>query len=86
MSSLSTGFNSIAAVVLEDWVRSMGGWTLTERQTSWTLRGVVVVVGVVTFALMFVVEHLGMVFQVSPELHLMRIRPAWPWPAACGGD
>lgn len=64
MSSLSTGLNSIAAVVLEDWVRSMAGWTLTEKQTRWALRGIVVAVGAINLALMFVVEHLGMVMQV----------------------
>lgn len=75
MSSLSTGFNSIAAVALEDLVRSMFGWTPTERQTRWLLRGVVVATGLVNLALMFVVEHLGMVVQLNVSASAMAAAP-----------
>ena len=64
LSSMSTGLNSMSAVILEDWVRGYGGYELSERHAAWLMRGVVVVLGCITVALVFVVEHLGMVMQV----------------------
>ncbi|XP_034234535.1 putative sodium-dependent multivitamin transporter isoform X2 [Thrips palmi] len=75
MSSLSTGLNSISAVVLEDGLRSMAGRSPSERQTRWLLRGVVVGAGLVCLALMFVVEHLGMVVQLNASLSAMAAAP-----------
>lgn len=68
LSSLSTGLNSMSAVVLEDFFKSFCKKPLTERQTAFIMRGVVVVFGVLCVALVFVVEKLGTVLQLSMSL------------------
>lgn len=45
-SSLSTSLNSMSAVVLEDFYKPFFKKELSERQTNWLLRGVVVLLGV----------------------------------------
>lgn len=44
-SSLSTSLNSMSAVVLEDFYKPFYKKTLTERQASWLMRGVVILLG-----------------------------------------
>ncbi|XP_055903273.1 sodium-coupled monocarboxylate transporter 1 [Eupeodes corollae] len=68
LSSLSTGLNSMSAVVLEDFFKSFCKKPLTERQTAFIMRGVVVVFGALCVALVFVVEKLGTVLQLSMSL------------------
>lgn len=68
LSSLSTGLNSMSAVVLEDFFKSFCKNPLTESQTAFIMRGAVVVFGAVCVALVFVVEQLGTVLQLSMSL------------------
>lgn len=68
LSSLSTGLNSMSAVVLEDFCKPYCKEPLTENQSRYIMRGVVVVFGVICVALVFVVEHLGSVLQLSISL------------------
>uniref|UniRef100_A0A6P4FLT4 Sodium-coupled monocarboxylate transporter 1 isoform X2 n=1 Tax=Drosophila rhopaloa TaxID=1041015 RepID=A0A6P4FLT4_DRORH len=59
LSSLSTGMNSLAAVFLEDYIRPLRKKPLTEHQTAVTMRVCTVIIGVVSVALVFVVERMG---------------------------
>lgn len=68
LSSLSTCLNSMAAIVLEDFYKPFANQPLSEKQTSYLMRSVVLVVGVISLALVFVVEHLGTVLQLSMSL------------------
>ena len=65
LSSLSTGLNSMAAVVLEDFCKAFSKKPLTEAQTSFVMRGTVFVLGIISVALVYVVQQLGSVLQLS---------------------
>ncbi|KAH8382222.1 hypothetical protein KR009_002452 [Drosophila setifemur] len=66
LSSLSTGMNSLSAVFLEDYIRPMAKNPLTEHQTAVIMRVCTVVIGVLSVALVFVVERMGShVIQLS---------------------
>ncbi|KAH8362792.1 hypothetical protein KR084_001103 [Drosophila pseudotakahashii] len=66
LSSLSTGMNSLAAVFLEDYIKPLMRKPLTEHQTAVTMRVCTVLIGVVSVALVFVVEQMGShVMQLS---------------------
>lgn len=68
LSSLSTGLNSMAAVILEDFVKPNRSVPLTEKQTALVCKSVVIIVGILCIGLVFVVEKLGMVVQLSMTL------------------
>ncbi|XP_017868992.1 PREDICTED: sodium-coupled monocarboxylate transporter 2-like, partial [Drosophila arizonae] len=71
LSSLSTLLNSLAAVILEDFVKPrmrMIKRPMTERTVALTMRLVVVVFGISSIFMVYVVEHLGMVLQLSASL------------------
>lgn len=68
LSSLSTGLNSLAAVVLEDFVKPLYKDKLSEKATAYIMRLTVVFFGLLATALVFVVEHLGQVLQLSISL------------------
>ncbi|XP_070072888.1 sodium-coupled monocarboxylate transporter 1-like isoform X3 [Drosophila takahashii] len=59
LSSLSTGMNSLSAVLLEDYIKPLAKKPLTEHQTAVTLRVCTVITGVLGVALVFVVERMG---------------------------
>ncbi|XP_063616887.1 sodium-coupled monocarboxylate transporter 1-like isoform X3 [Cydia splendana] len=75
LSSLSTSLNSMSAVVLEDFYKPFFKKQLTESQTNWLLRGVVVLLGVVSVALVFVVEKMGTILQLTMTLEAMTMGP-----------
>nr|CAD7431063.1 unnamed protein product [Timema monikensis] len=62
-NTLSTGLNSMAGVILEDFCKPHRKKPLTERQMSIIMKTVVVVAGLMCIALVFVVEKLGTVLQ-----------------------
>lgn len=86
LSSLSTGLNSLSAIVLEDFVKPTAwGSQLSDRATGLIMRCSVVVFGIIAgkkgvfsmyafhdvsylVSLVFVVEHLGQVLQLSLSL------------------
>lgn len=68
LSSLSTGLNSMSAVMLEDFFKPFTQRPLSERQTKYIMRGVVAVFGTICVILVFVVEKLGAVLQLSMSL------------------
>lgn len=69
LSSLSTGLNSLAAVFLEDYIKPFRKTSLSERQTAWIMRSTVVFIGILSVALVFVIQYLGhAVIQLSTTL------------------
>lgn len=68
LSSLSTGLNSISAVILEDFFKVFISKPLTDRQIAIIMRLVVLIFGALCVGLVFVVEQLGTVLQLSITL------------------
>ncbi|XP_055539155.1 sodium-coupled monocarboxylate transporter 1 isoform X1 [Wyeomyia smithii] len=68
LSSLSTGLNSMSAVVLEDFFKPFTNRPLSERATAIIMRAVVGVFGTICVGLVLVVEKLGAVLQLSMSL------------------
>uniref|UniRef100_A0A182QSH3 Sodium-coupled monocarboxylate transporter 1 n=1 Tax=Anopheles farauti TaxID=69004 RepID=A0A182QSH3_9DIPT len=75
LSSLSTGLNSLSAIVLEDFVKPFGGQSLSERSTRYIMRGTVLGFGLVAVVLVLVVEKLGTVLQLSMSLLPISLGP-----------
>lgn len=71
LSSLSTCLNSMAAIVLEDFYKPFASAPLTEKQTSYLMRGTVLVIGIISVSLVFVVQRMGTVLQLSITLSSM---------------
>ncbi|KAJ9598086.1 hypothetical protein L9F63_026809, partial [Diploptera punctata] len=76
LSSLSTGLNSMAAVLLEDFCKIFLKSRMNARRTNIFLKTVVVVLGAICVALVFVVEKLGAVLQMSMSLSGMSNGPS----------
>lgn len=65
LSSLSTGLNAMSAVVLEDFFKPFMKSGVSESLSKYIMRGTVLVLGVVSVGLVYVVQHLGAVLQLS---------------------
>jgi sodium-coupled monocarboxylate transporter 8/12 len=68
LSSLSTGLNSICAVILEDFFKPYSKKPLTDIQIKYITRSVVLIFGLICIILVFVVEQLGTVLQLSMSI------------------
>ncbi|KAG5314760.1 SC5A8 protein, partial [Acromyrmex insinuator] len=69
LSSLSTGLNSMAAVVLEDFVKPFMKTPFTPRGADIFMKLTVVILGIICVALVFIVEQAGThVLQLSISL------------------
>ncbi|GJQ70266.1 hypothetical protein Trydic_g22707 [Trypoxylus dichotomus] len=93
LSSLSTGLNSMAAVVLEDCYKSFFTKDLSEKQTYILMKSTVILMGAVCVGLVFIVEKLGTVLQLTmsvgpiangPSLALFTMGILLPWINAKG--
>lgn len=78
----------MSAVILEDFFKSLSKTPLTDRQTNYVMRGVVAVFGTICVCLVFVVERMGSVLQLSmslsavvngPLLGIFTMGVAVPW-------
>ena len=65
LSSLSTALNSFAAVVLEDFCKPYMKNEMSEKTSGIIMRATVLIVGVITVALVYVVQHMGSVLQLA---------------------
>lgn len=65
LSTMSTCLNAMAAIVLEDFCKPFVKGSLSEQQTSYVMRGTVLVLGIASVVLVFIVEQLGTVLQLS---------------------
>uniref|UniRef100_A0A182S9J8 Sodium/solute symporter n=1 Tax=Anopheles maculatus TaxID=74869 RepID=A0A182S9J8_9DIPT len=75
LSSLSTCLNSMSAVILEDFVKPFVHKPLSQRTINWIMRSVVVGVGALCAALVFVVEKMGTVLQLTMSLEAITNGP-----------
>lgn len=75
LSSLSTCLNSMSAVVLEDFFKPFTKKPLSTRAVDWIMRTVVVGVGVLCVALVYVVEKMGTVLQLTMSLEAITNGP-----------
>nr|XP_049691920.1 sodium-coupled monocarboxylate transporter 1 [Helicoverpa armigera] len=75
LSSLSTSLNSMSAVVLEDFYKPFFAKALTDRQASWLMRGVVILLGTLCVGLVFIVEKMGTILQLTMTLESMTMGP-----------
>ncbi|CRL02233.1 CLUMA_CG015346, isoform A [Clunio marinus] len=74
LSTLSSNLNSMAAVALEDYFKPVFKNKISETMSGFVMRGTVLIIGVLSVALVYVVQHLGSVLELSMRL-----------PAACVG-
>ena len=65
LSSLSSGLNSMSAVVLEDYFKPFFKKGLSDDACGYIMRGTVLFLGVISIGLVYVVQHLGSVLQLS---------------------
>ncbi|XP_017079739.2 sodium-coupled monocarboxylate transporter 2-like [Drosophila eugracilis] len=75
LSSLSTALNSLSGVILTDFVEPYRKKPLTERQTAYLLRGVVICFGLISMASVPIVQRLGLVMQLSSTVAAITCGP-----------
>ncbi|CAK1601787.1 unnamed protein product [Parnassius mnemosyne] len=75
LSSLSTSLNSMSAVVLEDFYKPFFKRQLSEQQINWLLKGVVILLGCACLGLVFIVEKMGTILQLTMTLEAMTMGP-----------
>ncbi|KAG5681246.1 hypothetical protein PVAND_010697 [Polypedilum vanderplanki] len=68
LSSLSTGLNSMSCVILEDFCKPFVKREISESMSSLIMRGTVLVIGLLAVGLVYVVQHLGSVLQLSMSI------------------
>lgn len=64
-STLSTGLNSMAAVVLEDFYKTCFNNPLSKLHTQILMRATVVIFGAICLAMVFIMDKLGSIVQIS---------------------
>lgn len=68
LSTLSTSLNAMSAVVLEDFCKPFMKNGVSERMSKYIMKSTVVILGVLSVALVYVVQHLGAILQLSMSL------------------
>ncbi|KAL3283616.1 hypothetical protein HHI36_006755 [Cryptolaemus montrouzieri] len=75
LSSMSTGLNSMTGVIFEDLIKPRMKKPLTEGQASFLMKVIVVIIGSICVALVFVVEKMGALIQASGSLGAITAGP-----------
>ncbi|CAH0402025.1 unnamed protein product [Chilo suppressalis] len=68
LSSMSTGLNSMCGVIFEDLIRPAYNKPISEKTASFIMKMIVVVIGAICVALVFLVEHMGALIQAGKSL------------------
>ncbi|XP_045600689.1 sodium-coupled monocarboxylate transporter 2 [Procambarus clarkii] len=93
LSTVSSGLNSLAAIVLEDFIKSGCYPGISDTASTWVSRGLCVFFGLITFALVFVAEQLGNILSAAlsifgmvggPLLGVFTLGMFFPWANAIG--
>ncbi|XP_054261817.1 sodium-coupled monocarboxylate transporter 2-like isoform X2 [Macrosteles quadrilineatus] len=63
LSSMSTGLNSMCGVIYTDFVTPCLRRPISEARASWIMKGIVLTIGVLCVAMVFLVEQLGAIIQ-----------------------
>jgi hypothetical protein len=67
---MSTNLNSLSGVILQDFIKPcMGRKQMSEETASTTMKLIVVVLGIFCTAMVFLVDKLGAIIQVSKHKH-----------------
>lgn len=69
LSTMSTGLNTAAGTTYEDFIKPLLPWKPSDRTANLIMKTIVVVLGVLITSLVFIVEKLGTIMQVSLSLH-----------------
>lgn len=72
---MSTGLNSMTGVIFEDLIKPWLKKPLTESQASSLMKIIVVIIGSICVALVFVVEKMGALIQASGSLSAITAGP-----------
>lgn len=72
---MSTGLNSMTGVIFEDLIKPWLKKPLTEAQASFLMKIIVVIIGSICVALVFVVEKMGALIQASGSLSAITAGP-----------
>jgi Na+/proline symporter len=65
---MASALNSLAGTMYEDFIRPCMKYNITEKCASYILRFVVLVIGTICVLMVFVVERLGGILQVTTAL------------------
>lgn len=68
LSSLSTALNAMSGVVLEDFCKPFMKNGISEKTSLYIMRGTVLVLGILSVALVYVVQYLGAILQLSMSI------------------
>lgn len=68
LSSASTVLNSMSAVILYDFFNTFRSKPLSKKETEIVMRGTVIIAGILAVLLVYVVENLGAVLQLSMSI------------------
>ncbi|KAK9502352.1 hypothetical protein O3M35_011142 [Rhynocoris fuscipes] len=69
LSSLSTCLNTLSGSLLDDFIRPMSPWKITDTMASAILKISVVILGIISGALVFVVARMGTILQGAIALN-----------------
>ncbi|KAF2883309.1 hypothetical protein ILUMI_22869 [Ignelater luminosus] len=69
LSTMSTSINTLAGTIYEDFIRSRMPTDTSEKTASNIMKLIAVITGLISVALVFIVEKLGGVLEVSLSLH-----------------
>ncbi|RZC38851.1 sodium-coupled monocarboxylate transporter 1-like, partial [Asbolus verrucosus] len=75
LSSMSTGLNSMTGVIFEDLIKPRIKKPLSEGQASFLMKVIVVIIGSICVALVFVVEKMGALIQATGSLGAITAGP-----------
>ncbi|KAG7158323.1 sodium-coupled monocarboxylate transporter 2-like [Homarus americanus] len=93
LSTVSSGMNSLAAIVLEDFIKAGCYPNISENAATWTSRALSLFFGLLTFALVFVAEQLGNILNAAlsifgmvggPLLGVFTLGMFFPWANSTG--
>ncbi|KAJ3634046.1 hypothetical protein MTP99_010956 [Tenebrio molitor] len=75
LSSMSTGLNSMTGVIFEDLIKPRIKKPLSEARASFLMKVIVVLIGSICVALVFVVEKMGALIQATGSLSAITAGP-----------
>jgi Na+/proline symporter len=75
LSTLSTAYNSMAAVVFEDFFKAHSKGEISERKAFIIMRGTVLVLGTVSVLLVYIVQHMGPLLQLTFSIPATSLGP-----------
>ncbi|CAB0003185.1 unnamed protein product [Nesidiocoris tenuis] len=93
LSTMSTGLNSMTGVIFQDLIKPNISLHITESQSSFVMKAMVVIIGSICVAMVFIVEKLGALIQAGkslsgitagPLLGIFSLGIFFPWANAQG--